>query len=69
MGRTDCKTTVAKTPTVAIKTTNGKPTTNQQTVRVNVQTRKLLKTTQEWIFPKPSLDDSSIRFSPAITTT
>jgi hypothetical protein len=33
---------VAKTPIVAIKTTKGKPTTKKQTVRVKLQTKKLL---------------------------
>jgi hypothetical protein len=41
-GSTDCKITVAKTPIVAIKTTKGKPTTKKQTVRVKLQTKKLL---------------------------
>lgn len=41
-GNIDCKMIAAKTPTVIKTTTTGKPTTKKHTVRVNVQSRKLL---------------------------
>ncbi len=43
-GKIDCKIMDAKTPTVIIITTTGKPTTKKQTVKVNAQMRKLLAT-------------------------
>jgi hypothetical protein len=41
-GITDCNTIDNKHPTVAIKKTNGKPTTNKHTANVKVQIKKLL---------------------------
>jgi hypothetical protein len=41
-GITDCNTIDNKHPTVAIKKTNGKPTTSKHTANVKVQTKKLL---------------------------
>ena len=54
-GITDCKTIESKKATVAIKTTNGKPTTNKQTVSVKVQIKKLLSMNKEMDFPKLEL--------------
>jgi hypothetical protein len=48
-GITDCKTIDNKQPTVAINTTNGKPTTNKHTANVNVQIKKLLIINKEWV--------------------
>jgi hypothetical protein len=41
-GKIDCKTTAANAPIVMIITTTGNPTTKKETVRVKVQSRKLL---------------------------
>jgi hypothetical protein len=47
IGIIDCRTIDNKEATVAIKTTNGKPTTNKQTVSVKLQIKKLLSINKE----------------------